>query len=210
MAFFIDILVLTLMNKMVWLKKRHRTIVEHGLTLLAFALMPIKYWDEAFRASVYLNNRLPTFVLHHKTPLEVLFKTLPNYSFLKIFGCFYFPNIRSYNKHKLQFRSIECTFLGYSLNHKGYKCLDSNGKIIISRDFIFNESSFPFAHKIQSSLSNFVWPSFHHSTTPSIISSFGSFTHLEIVQSVTNVLAPTVSPLATNTYDNVASHGALS
>ena len=117
-------------------KRRHRTIVEHGLTLLAYALMPMKYWDEAFRAIVYLNNRLPISILHHKTSLKVLFKTLPDYSFLKIFGCFYFPNICSYNKYKLQFRSTECTFLGYSFNHKGYKCLDSIGKIIISRDVI--------------------------------------------------------------------------
>ena len=29
-------------------KRRHKTIVEHGLTLLAFTSMLIKYWDEAF------------------------------------------------------------------------------------------------------------------------------------------------------------------
>ena len=84
-------------------EKRHRTIVKHGLTLLASASMPMKYWDKAFRASVYLSNRLPTSVFHHKTLLEVLFKTLPGYSFLKIFGCSCFPNICSYIKHKLQF-----------------------------------------------------------------------------------------------------------
>ena len=145
---------------------RHRTIVEHGPTLLVTASILMKYWDEAFRASVYFSNRLSIFFLHHKTPLEVLFKTLLEYSSLKIFDCFCFPNIRSYNKHKLQFWSTKCTFLGYSLNHKGYKCLDSNGKIIISQDVIFNESSFPFAHKIQSSLSNSISPSFHHSATP--------------------------------------------
>ena len=39
-------------------ERRHRTIVEHGLTLLASASMLMKYWDEAFRASVYLSNRL--------------------------------------------------------------------------------------------------------------------------------------------------------
>ena len=43
-----------------------------------------------------------------------------------------------------------------------------------------------------------------------MISSFGSFTHLEIVQSVTNVSTPTVSPLTTNTYDSVVSHRAFS
>ena len=84
-------------------KRRHRTLVKHGLTLLASASMLMEYWDEAFRASIYLTNRLLTSIRHHKTPLEVLFKILPNYSLLKIFSCSYFPNIRSCNKHKLQF-----------------------------------------------------------------------------------------------------------
>ena len=50
-------------------EKRHRTIIKHGLTLLVSASMPMEYWDEAFRASIYLKNRLLTSVLHHKTPL---------------------------------------------------------------------------------------------------------------------------------------------
>ena len=38
-----------------------------------------------------------------------------------------------------------CSFLGYSPHHKRYKCLDSKGKIFLSHDVIFNESSFPFS-----------------------------------------------------------------
>lgn len=70
------------------------------------------------------------------------------------------------NQHKLDFRSVECTFLGYSLNHKGYKCLTSDGKIIISRNVGFNGNSYPFA-KVSSSLSNDV--SQNISNTPNII-----------------------------------------
>ena len=43
--------------------------------------------------------------------------------------------------------------MGYSLNHKGYKCLDSNGKLYIFRDVIFDETTFPFAQTDQSSYS---------------------------------------------------------
>ncbi|RVX16118.1 Retrovirus-related Pol polyprotein from transposon RE2 [Vitis vinifera] len=43
--------------------------------------------------------------------------------------------------------------MGYSLNHKGYKRLDSNGKLYISRDVIFDETTFPFAQIDQSSYS---------------------------------------------------------
>ena len=144
-------------------KRNDRTIVEHGLTLLHTASLLLKFWDEQFRIVVYLSNRLPTAVLHHKCPIEVLFKSIPNYSFLKVFGCSYFPNLCPYNTHKLQYRSEECTFLGYSLNHKGYKCMSSNGRVYISRDVIFNETSFPYSKTIQVS-----------SCLPSTVSSFTS------------------------------------
>ncbi|RVW97157.1 Retrovirus-related Pol polyprotein from transposon TNT 1-94 [Vitis vinifera] len=84
-------------------------------------------------------------LLKNKSPLEVLFHQKPSYSQLKVFGCMCYPNLRPFNHHKLQFRSIPCTFLGYSLNHKGYKCLSPNGNILISRDVIFDEHAFPFA-----------------------------------------------------------------
>lgn len=113
-------------------ERKHGHIVETGLILLAQASMPLQYWDEAFRTSVYLIKRLPTITLQGISPLEALLGTPPQYSSLKVFGCSCFPNIRYSNQQKLQYRSIECTFLGYSLNHKGYKCLDPSGKIIIS------------------------------------------------------------------------------
>lgn len=35
--------------------------------------------------------------------------------------------------------------IGYSPLHKGYKCLDSTGKICIAQHVKFNESEFPFS-----------------------------------------------------------------
>jgi hypothetical protein len=50
--------------------------------------------------------------------------------------------------HKLAPRSSFCVLLGYSENHKGYRCLDlASNRLIISRHVIFDESSFPFAEK---------------------------------------------------------------
>ena len=62
------------------MERKHRHIVENGLTLLAKSPMPLKYWDEAFRVAVFLYNGLPTSVLHWKTPLEVLFDSSLDYS----------------------------------------------------------------------------------------------------------------------------------
>lgn len=40
--------------------------------------------------------------------------------------------------------SQECVYLGVSSQHRGFKCLRSNGKIYISKDDTFNEHHFPF------------------------------------------------------------------
>uniref|UniRef100_A0A803QE35 GAG-pre-integrase domain-containing protein n=1 Tax=Cannabis sativa TaxID=3483 RepID=A0A803QE35_CANSA len=60
-----------------------RHIVEMGLTLLAQANMPLKFWCDAFQTSVYLINRLPTLVLKGKSLYETLFTKQPDYTFLK-------------------------------------------------------------------------------------------------------------------------------
>lgn len=126
--------------------KKHRHIVEVGLSLLAHAYMPLKFWDEAFLTAVYLINHVPSRVINNQTPLERLFGTKPNYTFLRIFGCAVWPNLHPFNKHKLEFRSKQCIFLGYSSLHKGYKCLDvATGRVYFSRDVVFDEQVFPFA-----------------------------------------------------------------
>lgn len=107
--------------------------------------MSLQFWDEAFSTTVYLINRLPTMTLHGVSPLTKLFGVSPNYSMLSIFGCKYFPCLRPYNSHKLDFRSQPCTFLGYSMSHKGYHFLSSSGRIFISRHVIFYEYTFSFA-----------------------------------------------------------------
>ena len=110
---------------------KHRHIVEIGLSLLAHAAMPLKFWDEAFAMAVFLINRLPSRVINNETPHERLLGQPPDYSFLRTFGCACWPNLRPYNNRKLAFRSKQCVFLGYSPLHKGFKCLEpSVGRVI--------------------------------------------------------------------------------
>jgi histone deacetylase 1/2 len=56
------------------------------------------------------------------------------------------PNLRPYNAKKLEFRSTQYVFLGYSNLHKGFKCLEpKTGRIYISRDVVFDETVYLFA-----------------------------------------------------------------
>ena len=83
-------------------EKRHRHLVETGLTLFTDAHMPLSFWPYAFQTTVYLINRMPTSTLNNQSPFEKLFKQVPNYLKLKQFGCLCYPLTRPYNKHKLE------------------------------------------------------------------------------------------------------------
>jgi histone deacetylase 1/2 len=126
-------------------ERRHRHIVETGLTLRGQCKAPLKFWSYAFETTIYLINRMPTAVLNGCTPFERLFKSSPDYNFLRIFRCLCFPLLRPYNQHKLDFRSSSCVFLGYSSSYLGYCCFDlSSSNMYIAWHVKFHENTFPF------------------------------------------------------------------
>lgn len=105
-------------------ERKHKHLTEMALTLLAKSSMPLKYWDDAIRTSVYLVNCLPSHSLSLKSPFEILFHSPPNYSTLKVFGWLCFPYTRPFQSVKFSFKSIPCVFLGYCPGYKGFKCVD--------------------------------------------------------------------------------------
>ena len=124
-------------------ERQHRHFVEIGLTLLAQVDIPLKFWWEAFYNATYLINRISTPTLNYKTPFEALYYKKPSYSQIKIFGCECYPFLRPYNSHKLDFHTSKCVNLGVSKQHKGYMCLNLNGRIYIAAHVNFNENFFP-------------------------------------------------------------------
>ena len=121
-------------------ERRHRYIVEIGLTFFRQCHAPLKYWSYSFESSVYLINHMPTPVLNYKSPFECLLKSSPDYAFLRTFRCLCFPFLHPYNVHKLDFCLSTCVFLGYSNSHLGYRCLDLSCKSIsLAHDIQFHE-----------------------------------------------------------------------
>nr|GEZ86307.1 hypothetical protein [Tanacetum cinerariifolium] len=137
-----------------------------GLTLLAQACVPQRFWHYAFDTADYLINCMPSHISTKKLPFEHIFKRSPDYSFLCVFGPSYLQ----------------------------YHCLDiSTRHLYIARHVCFNEAQFPVdipkttslppskTSPYYSSESPFVIPTTDHpspSSSCSLISYPSSVSHL--------------------------------
>jgi histone deacetylase 1/2 len=77
-------------------ERKHCHIVEVGLVLLANAHMPLQFSGEAFLNATYLINMLPNRTINNDTPIHRLLHTKPDYSYLHVFGCACWSNLRPY------------------------------------------------------------------------------------------------------------------
>lgn len=170
-----------------------------GLTLLANASVPPQFWHDAFETAVFIINRLPTDVLHGVSPIYKLLGISPGYYALRVFGSACFPLLRPYNTHKMSYRSTECVFIGYSLNHKGYKCLDpQTHRLYISCHVLFNESSFPFSKITNNSAGSAPQTLPDILAQPPLISPFTSSAPQDLNQTTVHAALPTSEHLDQN------------
>ena len=54
-------------------ERKHRHLVETGITLLYQASIPLRFWSIAFQTNVYLINHMPKPILNFKSPFGILF-----------------------------------------------------------------------------------------------------------------------------------------
>ncbi|KAK9064691.1 hypothetical protein SSX86_016073 [Deinandra increscens subsp. villosa] len=94
------------------------------------------------------HSRLPSSVLHGKSPYELIHGFKPSLTHLRTFGCLAFSTVLN-NNDKFSTHSQKCVFLGYSNQKKGYKLLSlDNKEILFSRDVKFYEVVFPFKENL--------------------------------------------------------------
>lgn len=111
----------------------------------------------------------------------------PDYHTLKVFGCACFVLLQPHERTKLEPRDCLYCFLGYGIEHKGYRCWDPYSKRLrISRHVIFWE------HKMFSSMSQF-----HLTSAPTL--SFFTDPSVELFPDESNNSSPdelpcTISP----------------
>ena len=129
-------------------ERKHRHLTELALAMMCQSKTPFKYWVEAYYTANYVSNLLPSAVVGFKSPYELINNLKPDYSFLRVFGSACYPCLRSYGQNKFDPRSLQCIFLGYHSQYKGYRCLyPPTGRIYISRHVIFDEDVFPFENR---------------------------------------------------------------
>ena len=68
-------------------ERKHRKVLEMARCLRIQARLLKSYRGDCVLTSFYLTNRLPTPILHHKTPYKALHNKKPSYSHLKAFDC---------------------------------------------------------------------------------------------------------------------------
>jgi len=61
------------------IERKHRHILEIARALRFQAALPIHFWGDCVMTATHIINRLPTPVLRHKTPYEVLLNKIPDF-----------------------------------------------------------------------------------------------------------------------------------
>lgn len=108
--------------------------------MLADSGLPLNMWAEAFSTACYLRNMSPS-LQRTQTPAELLWGIKPSVKHLRVFGCRAYVHVPMELRHKLAAVSLRGRLVGYSLTAKAYRVLLDSGKVVISRNVVFDETA---------------------------------------------------------------------
>lgn len=120
----------------------NRTIMEKVRCMLFDANLSKNFWGEAVAAACKTINMIPNSSNKSKSPDEIWFNKDVDTSILRVFGCKAMVHVPNEKRTKLDSKSTECFFVGYSDESKAYRLYNrTTRRVIISRDVVFLEDN---------------------------------------------------------------------
>ena len=121
-------------------ERMNRTIEERVRCMLSHAKLSKSFWAEAMFTAVYFINLSPSVPFDGDVPQRAWTGKDVSYKHLRVFGCRAFVHIPRDERSKLDKKTKQCIFLGYSEDEFGYRLWDPiDRKVIRSRDVVFFE-----------------------------------------------------------------------
>jgi len=91
-------------------ERKHQYILNVAKALLFQSKLPKIFWSYVVLHAVFLINRVPTPLLKHKSPYQILYDALPDIHSFKVFGCLRFASTLLAHRSKLQSRAKKSVF----------------------------------------------------------------------------------------------------
>ena len=141
-------------NQNPFVERMNGTVCDKTRKILEQACMPIKYWEDASKYVVEIQNSMPHSSLDYDTPNKRWDPRRPDKTKerARAFGCevwFLANNSQQIRKGVPKYR--KGVFLGFSDGQHGYKILDlASRRSVVTRDVCFVEHKFPFSEPKES------------------------------------------------------------
>lgn len=120
-------------------ERMNRTLVESVRTMLIDSGLPKRLWAEAVLTAAYTMNCIPG-KNKERSPYETVFNKKPTFAELHEFGCDVYVMIPYEKRRKLDDKAEKMKFVGYDSASKGYRLMDKNFRIVVSREVHFLKS----------------------------------------------------------------------
>ncbi|KAG8955677.1 hypothetical protein FRC04_007668 [Tulasnella sp. 424] len=125
-------------------ERLNRTLAEGITAMLNQANLPQSFWSPALLYLVHIQNITPSSAVSDATSYEVWHGKKPDLTMIRTFGCRIFVNVLRKDRKNLESHTRPCIFIGFEEGKKGWKYYEpSTKKIGVTRDAIFDETSFP-------------------------------------------------------------------
>ncbi|KAJ9533118.1 hypothetical protein QJQ45_018205 [Haematococcus lacustris] len=119
-------------------ERLNRTLFEKGRCLLYSSGLSVNLWPYALRFANYVRN-LSLVRGKAGTPWELFWGVRPDLSALRVFGARAYAHVPEHMRSKLGSKAVQGVFVGYELSSKAYQVLLPGGKLLITKDVVFDE-----------------------------------------------------------------------